>query len=103
MNVAWKALNGNWNLPVALTLREFAVPGAPLVVAYYPLNDQLELFTTSRSDVLHVLWKVKNNWWMPCPFPLEKSQVSSFSQVRPIYVLSTVHVGQLTGSKDPEG
>jgi len=103
VNVAWKALNGNWNLPVALTLREFAVPGAPLVVAYYPLNDQLELFTTSRSDVLHVLWKVKNNWWMLCPFPLEKSQVSSFSQVRPIYVLSTVHVGQLTGSKDPEG
>lgn len=105
VNVAWRAAEGNWNAAGGLTLQGFASPGAPLAAAYYPLEERLELITTSKSDVLHVLWKVRNGWWVPCPLPLEAAQLDRrIERVfgRAAHVLGTVRVGQLTGTVDPE-
>jgi hypothetical protein len=100
INVIWRTPNADWNPPAALTPPAFASPGAPLVVVAYPLNSgQLELFTTNKSGVLHVLWKAQNNWWVPCSHPLEPVALAN----QPIKVLLTMRVGQLTGSIDPEG
>ncbi len=52
VNVIWRTPNADWNPPTALTPPAFASPGTPLVVVAYPLNRQLELFTTNKSDVL---------------------------------------------------
>jgi hypothetical protein len=99
VNVIWRMPNADWNPPAVLTLPAFASPGTPLVVVAYPLNRGLELFTTNKSDVLHVLWKVENNWWVPCPFPLEPAAPVSAA----IQVLRTMRVRQLTGNIDPQG
>ncbi|MEJ7680540.1 MAG: hypothetical protein WKG06_22345 [Segetibacter sp.] len=99
VTLAWRGLSGNWNPPFPLTLDNFAVPGVPLAVVNYPLNNQLELFTTSSTGILNLLWKAQNGWWSPCPFPLE---TSSLTPAGSIQLVGTGRLGQLTGTQDPE-
>ena len=100
VRVAFRTAAGNWHPPASLIPEEFAVAGASLAVSPYPLQNQFELFTTSRADVLHGIAKVRNGWWGPCAFPIEP-QVVAIDQTRP-QLLGTVRAGQLTGSIDPQ-
>lgn len=63
--VIWKAQNGPWSAPVALTGACFVSAGVPLSVAYYPLNEQLELFVVDRNGAVQLLWKAQNGSWNP--------------------------------------
>ncbi|MGH7513764.1 MAG: hypothetical protein ACREOQ_12660 [Gemmatimonadales bacterium] len=105
VTVTWRASGGNWNPPAAITIPAFATPGAPLAVANYPLQHQLELVTTSSWHRLSLLWKVENSFWSPCPVPLEDPPARSpeAAAPEPIEWLGTSRIGQLTGSKDPQG
>ena len=58
----WKAQNGAWNTPVGLQTA-FAAPGAPLAVAYQPLNEQLEVFAVAGDGSVHGIWKARNSAW----------------------------------------
>jgi hypothetical protein len=99
VSVAWRPPGSNWNPPAALTTRGFAEPGAPLAVANYPVQDQLELVTTSAAGVLSLIWKVENSYWWPCPVPLEPLPPPAGGE--PISVVETVRLGQLTGNVAP--
>jgi len=63
INVLWKAQNGTWNVPVALTGPGLAPSGASLSGVYYPLNEQLEVFVVDNTGAINVLWKAQNGTW----------------------------------------
>jgi len=63
LNVAWKANNGIWKKPVALTGADFSKPGASLAGVYYPPYKQLEVFVVDKDGVLNVVWKANNGAW----------------------------------------
>ncbi|MDP9070082.1 MAG: hypothetical protein M3N68_02100 [Actinomycetota bacterium] len=69
LNVLWKAQGEPWHSAVALTAPGFAPPGAPLAAAYYPLNEQLEVFTVGGDGAVKGIWKAQNSPWRP-PFTL---------------------------------
>jgi hypothetical protein len=100
LNVVWKAHDGSWNAPVAITLNDFVNPSASLAAVHYPLRDQLEVFTSSQSGVLYVQWKFNNGQFSPCPAPLYSPLVATEPKLR---VIRTDRVAQLTGDVDPEG
>ncbi|PYE53092.1 M12 family metallopeptidase [Deinococcus yavapaiensis] len=63
VRVLWKANNGRWNGPVALTSSGAITPGGALSVVYYPLNQQFETFFVDPSGRVNVLWKANNGAW----------------------------------------
>jgi hypothetical protein len=63
VQLLWKAQNGSWNSPVALTANAFAPPGASLTSVYYPPNDQLEVLVVDWSGSVNVIWKAQNGNW----------------------------------------
>jgi hypothetical protein len=63
VSVIWKANNSAWNKPVGLTPAGTGVAGAPVVSAFYPLNNQLEVFTIGGSGAVTLLWKANNGAW----------------------------------------
>jgi len=67
----WKANNGPWHDPVPISSEGFARPGGNLTVAYYPINDQLELLLIGNDGRAYVLWKDNNGpWHDPAPISL---------------------------------
>ena len=73
MNVIWKANNGAWAGPVPITLTNFLGSAVTWAAVHYPLQNQLEAFTTNAGQVVFVEWKVTNGPWSPCPVPLTDS------------------------------
>jgi hypothetical protein len=69
VKLAWKAQNGRWQGPVALTPPGIAPPGAPLTAVWQPLNEQLEVFWIDGAGALRGVWKQHNGRWAP-PFNL---------------------------------
>ncbi|HYJ13615.1 MAG TPA: hypothetical protein VEW66_08490 [Thermomicrobiales bacterium] len=65
VNVIWKAQNGAWNAPVALTGPGSIPPGGHLAAVYYPPNDQLEVFYSGVDGTITGLWKAQNGNWSP--------------------------------------
>ncbi|MCA9270544.1 MAG: hypothetical protein KDA41_18810, partial [Planctomycetales bacterium] len=58
----WKANNGAWAAPVALSKPGVATPGSKLSVAFQPLNNQLEAFYSDGE--LGFVWKAQNQSWV---------------------------------------
>jgi len=69
VKLAWKAQNGRWQGPVALSPPGIAPPGAPLAAVWQPLNEQLEVFWVDTAGALRGVWKQHNGRWAP-PFYL---------------------------------
>ncbi|MBD2245213.1 hypothetical protein [Nostoc sp. FACHB-888] len=68
VNVIWKENNGPWKVPGPISLPKFAPPGAGITAAYYPLNDQLEVFAVGNNGAVNVIWKENNGpWKVPGP------------------------------------
>ena len=65
VNVIWKAQNGAWNRPAAITGRGVGVPGRPIVASFYPPNNQLEVFTVAANGAVVLVWKAQNGAWRP--------------------------------------
>ena len=65
VNVIWKAQNGKWNGPAGITPRGVGVPGRPVVAAFYPPNNQLEVFTVGPNGAVNLVWKAQNGGWRP--------------------------------------
>ena len=63
INVLWKAQNGTWNAPVALTVGGLLPPGGGLTSVYYPPNEQLEVHFIDNAGAVEVLWKAQNGTW----------------------------------------
>lgn len=63
LRVLWKANNGAWNVPAAISPAGVAPPGAPLSLTYQPLNNQLEAFYIGNDGALRVSWKANNGAW----------------------------------------
>jgi hypothetical protein len=61
----YKAHNGAWQAPFTLTDAGLAPPGAHLAAAFYPLNNQLEVFVVDRIGRVDVIWKAQNGAWKP--------------------------------------
>ncbi|HEY6126085.1 MAG TPA: hypothetical protein VIV63_15635, partial [Steroidobacteraceae bacterium] len=59
----WKHHNGFWEAAFYLSPPGFAPPGAPLAAIWYPLNEQLEVFTIGMNGALTVTYKVRNGPW----------------------------------------
>src|SRR5579872_1851771 len=87
-----------------VTQQQFSLPGAPLAAVYYPVDDHLEAFTTDRAGAMCVEWKVNNRAWVPCPYPILGTPAAPIASPANLpKVLRTERIGQLTGSRDPEG
>jgi hypothetical protein len=69
VKLAWKAQNGHWQGPVALTPPGIAPAGAPIAAVWQPLNEQLEVFWVDTAGALRGVWKQHNARWAP-PFNL---------------------------------
>jgi hypothetical protein len=69
VKLAWKAQNGRWQGPVALSPPGIAPPGAPIAAVWQPLNEQLEVFWVDTTGALRGVWKQHNAHWAP-PFNL---------------------------------
>jgi len=63
VNVIWKAQNSAWNQPVGISPSQIGIPGKSIVASFYPINNQLEVFTIGASGVVNLLWKVENGTW----------------------------------------
>jgi hypothetical protein len=63
VQVVWKAQNGRWQPPGALTDPNFAPTGAPLSAVYYPNGEALEVFVVGNDGILRGLWKTKGTDW----------------------------------------
>ena len=63
LRVVWKAQNGAWQRPFALTPPGSAPPGAPLAVVWQPLNEQLEVFWIDRTGAAREVLKRHNGPW----------------------------------------
>jgi len=69
VRVVWKAQNGDWQQPHALTPPGSAPPGAPLAVVWQPLNEQLEVFWIDGTGAVREVLKQHNGSWQP-PSPV---------------------------------
>ncbi|MEJ0087177.1 MAG: hypothetical protein WDO72_15995 [Pseudomonadota bacterium] len=69
VKLTWKAQNGRWQGPVALSPPGIAPAGAPLAAVWQPLNEQLEVFWVDTTGALRGVWKQHNGRWAP-PFNL---------------------------------
>jgi hypothetical protein len=63
VNIVWKAHDGAWNKPAGLTPSGTGVSGAPIVSAFYPLGNQLEVFTIGADGAVTIVWKANNGAW----------------------------------------
>ena len=63
MNLTWKAQNGRWNGPVALSNAGAATPGSPLAMRYQTMANQLEIFYTDPGGLLNLIFKAQNGAW----------------------------------------
>ncbi|GHF40213.1 hypothetical protein HNQ07_001633 [Deinococcus metalli] len=63
VNVLWKAQNGKWNGPAAISGPGTGVPGGSIVGSFYPLNNQLEVFTVGPNGAVNIVWKAQNGAW----------------------------------------
>ena len=63
VNVLWKAQNGKWNGPAAITGPGTGVPGGSIVASFYPLNNQLEVATVGPNGAVNLTWKAQNGRW----------------------------------------
>ena len=100
--VMWKQNNQDWenrDEPTPISPPNFAPPNANISSTYYPINNQLEVFTVGNDGRFYVMRKVENNWWLPCPIPPEPVAPDN----APSQVVCTVRAGQLTGNSDPQG
>ena len=69
VKLAWKAQNGRWQGPVALSPPGIAPAGAPISAVWQPLNEQLEVFWIDTAGALRGVWKQHNGRWA-APFNL---------------------------------
>jgi hypothetical protein len=69
VQLSWKAQNGNWLGPIALSPPGSAPPGAPISAVWQPLNEQLEVFWIDATGAMRGVWKQHNGHWNP-PFAL---------------------------------
>jgi hypothetical protein len=61
----WKQHDGFWEPSFSLSAPGLAPPGAPLSAIWYPLNEQLEVFTIAANGALTVTYKAHNGRWAP--------------------------------------
>jgi hypothetical protein len=61
--VAWKAHNGRWLGPVAISRANFARPGAHVTAVFQPVNNQLEVFAIDATGAVRLAWKAQNGTW----------------------------------------
>jgi hypothetical protein len=61
----WKDAEGFWQPAFSLSAPGLAPAGAPLTSVWYPLNEQLEVFTVAPNGALTVTWKAHNGRWFP--------------------------------------
>jgi len=59
----WKRARNFWEPSFHLSGPGLAPPGAPLTAIWYPLNEQLEVFTIGMNGALTVTWKAHNGLW----------------------------------------
>ncbi len=62
LNVLWKAQNGRWNGPVAIS-GPIAPAGGGIGVKHYPVNNQLEAMFIANNGAVHIAWKANNGAW----------------------------------------
>jgi hypothetical protein len=62
-NDQWGAAGEFWEPAFFLSGPGFAPPGAPLAAVWYPLNEQLEVFTIGMNGSLTVTYKAHNGPW----------------------------------------
>ncbi len=65
VRLTWKAQNGQWQEPAALTPPGVAPAGAPIAAVWQPLNEQLEVFWIDTVGALRGVWKQHNRSWEP--------------------------------------
>ncbi len=65
--VLWKAQNGVFNQAPISPPGWWAKPGSNLTATYYPLQNQLEVFTVGGDNKIYTLWKVNNSAWAAVP------------------------------------
>lgn len=63
LQLVWKANNGGWSQPVALSALRTGEAGAALAGQFQPLNNQLEVFYTDAAGNLAFDWKAQNGGW----------------------------------------
>jgi hypothetical protein len=100
LNVLWKVNNGAWNNPVGITLSRYLGAAVTWAAVSYPIQSQLEVFTTDPNQGLFVEWKVNNGSWAPCPVRLAGQPPVAPAAAT---VMETTRIAQLTGARDPEG
>jgi hypothetical protein len=61
--VAWKAHNGRWLGPIAITQPSFAVAHGHVAAVFQPSNNQLEVFSVDAQGAVRVAWKAQNGSW----------------------------------------
>jgi hypothetical protein len=65
LKVIWKEQNQAWKQPFTLTAAGTTAAGAPLSAVFYPVNNQLEVFSINGRGALTLLWKAQNGNWQP--------------------------------------
>ena len=61
----WKPNDGFWEPSFSMSAPGLAPPGAPLAAVWYPMNEQLEVFTIATNGALTVTYKAHNLAWAP--------------------------------------
>ncbi|MFE7408969.1 DUF4185 domain-containing protein [Streptomyces laurentii] len=94
--VMWKDHNGPWAPePHPLTDAGALAPETPLTSAYYPVNEQLEVFVGDETWFSRVLWKHHNKTWAPCLVPLGPRSGTTY-----LPAADTRHLAQVTGTPE---
>jgi len=63
LHVLWKADNKDWNMPFQLAPAGSLSATSQLTAAYYPTNENLEVFYVDRQGALQVVWKEHDAEW----------------------------------------
>ena len=94
--VLWKDHNGPWTGHLQpLTDPDAVAPMTPLSSAFYPINEQLEVFLGDPSFFSRLLWKHHNKTWAPCAVP-----IGARSAVAYVPDAQTSRIAQVTATND---
>lgn len=63
IRLAWKANNGAWIAPAAISVPNITPAGAGITLQFYPPNNQFEAFFVDNAGRVNVVWKAQNGRW----------------------------------------
>ena len=63
VNIYWKQNNLPWETPITISPERFALPEGDTSTIFYPINNQLEVFTVGNDGDVKVMWKDNNLPW----------------------------------------